>query len=153
MSNFYQTRRHKQGLSGEKPSIISDKEGYDAQMSGYRQYLSNESLADSIADRMSNGGGSSHSSSDSYPTRSYEPPTLLGRIIIGAIGLFLFWLDYLIAIYIVTHSNPYPNNLEQPFTIAPLPYFLFLFIIVPGCVLFFPGYLLMAISFERPKKK
>ena len=51
MSNFYLNRRYKEGLSGKKPSIISDKEGYDAQMRGYEEYLSNQALADAIAER------------------------------------------------------------------------------------------------------
>ncbi len=153
MSNFYTNRRYKEGLAGKKPSIISDKEGYEAQMRGYEQFLANEQLADRIADdereeeeraerRRERREGGPYSRDYSAPSPP-KPLTQTEIWVHRAIAAFLFWLDFLLASYIVTHPHPFPHNrIEVPDISANpfvLPYFIFLLIVFPGGLLFWPG--------------
>src|ERR1700737_907613 len=62
-----------------------------------------------------------------------------------AVAAFLFWLDFKIAFYIVTHLNSSPANLEQPFPWEngwAVAYFVYLFLLVPGGILFWPAFAL-----------
>jgi hypothetical protein len=155
MSNFYTARRYEQGLAGNKPSIISDKEGYDAQMEGYQAYLRNKDLVDQMEERASESRRTQRDNYDDGSTSSSitKPLSPAQKIAYVCIGLLLIYWDYLFAMYVVTHPHPFPRNIEQPFTISVLPFFLFLFTLVPGCLLLWPGLLLIWTALDDSNKK
>jgi len=124
-------------------------------MRGYEQFLANEQLADRIADdereeeeraerRRERREGGPYSRDYSAPSPP-EPLTQTEIWVHRAIAAFLFWLDFLLASYIVTHPHPFPKNLAEPFPWDngwALAYFVFLFTILPGGILFWPGVVL-----------
>jgi len=165
MSGYFERKAYEQGLNGEKPSIILGRELYDAQMEGYKQYLSNQNLADSIADNEREAEEREERRSSRYrnvyahdydysssPSPS-KPLTLTQRILGRSVGVFLIWLDYQLLVCLSTECGRIPWRWSAKgndifFIIAPL----LIFVVFPGGLLFWPGILLVFIK-NREKEQ
>ena len=132
----YKTRRFKEGLSGKKPgSIYIDKEGHQAQESGYRQHLKNRDLAEQIHNQFA------RDREDSDPGIHPDPLKPRQRVFWFCLGSLLIYWGFLLS-RVVGRSWVGMNGGD--FWMA----FLVSFLLLPGGILVWPGVFLVRFSFD-----
>jgi len=113
--------------------------------------------ADAIEERSARSSRGSYSCDSYSGDSSSSPETSDQKAFRIVIAIFLFLLDFGIAVYVVTHPQPFPHNRMEIPDISANPiillYFIFLLIVFPGGLLFWPGLVLSGALDKKDEKK
>lgn len=131
------TDKFEEGLSGKRPgNFYVDEEAHRAQEAGYREYLSNEDLAN----RLRRPDASDSSSTD-YGVSS-EPLNILQRMFWLAFGSILLYFDFWISDVFTKSTVANGAGDYWPLLIVSM-------VIVPGGILGWPGLMMCGFAFTK----